>query len=208
MLPKKLTSGDQFKAVTIRTINALIDYVCKQRIIAGQGITLHRYASGTIVCAQVSDNHSVSTVNNESYSGYFSIKLRTAGETKKIVVCDGKSYDAKAGASGDSLVMVNGLMRLVPYTEFDIPSDQHAYIYVKYISIFEDADSGDRCEVRLGSEDDISEETSIALIGEITKKENDNISITQRHGTVLSKSTNGVPYIDWTYTCEMNYAEN
>ena len=143
-----------------------------------------------------------------SYNGYFVIKTRTIEDVKKIVVCDGKTYDAKEGRSGDSLVMVNGLMRSAPYTEFDIPSDQHRYIYVKYISILEDAASGDRCEIRLGSEDDISEETAIALIGEITKKESGDISITQRHGTILSKSTNGVPYIDWTYACEMSYVEN
>lgn len=52
MLPKKLTSGDQFKAVTVRTVNALIDYMCKHRVVAGKGITLNRYASGTIISAQ------------------------------------------------------------------------------------------------------------------------------------------------------------
>lgn len=68
MLPQKLKNGDQFKPVTVRTINAIIQYLTKHRIFSGAGICLHQYANGTILSAVGSSGGG--GVAAETYNGY------------------------------------------------------------------------------------------------------------------------------------------
>lgn len=67
MLPKKLTSGDQFKAITVRRINEIIDFITKHRIVAGSGVSLNRYPSGTVVSVQGAGSGGSS---GSDYDGY------------------------------------------------------------------------------------------------------------------------------------------
>ena len=67
MLPKKLTSGDQFKAITVRRINEIIDFITKHRIVAGSGVSLNRYPSGTVVSVQGAGSGGSSGSNYDGY---------------------------------------------------------------------------------------------------------------------------------------------
>lgn len=103
MLPQKLKNGDQFKPVTVRTINAIIQYLTKHRIFSGAGICLHQYANGTILSAVGSSGGG--GVAAETYNGY----LRAVYDADKKQVGLVCGFDPESEIAG--YCWVNGQKR-------------------------------------------------------------------------------------------------
>ena len=73
MFPRKLKSGDQFRPVTVRTINEIIDYLQKYRLFPGNGVSFRRYASGMIISATTGKSSTASS--KEIYTGFLAVKF-------------------------------------------------------------------------------------------------------------------------------------
>lgn len=136
------------------------------------------------------------------YNGYFTIKLRVLPNgTKKLVVCDGQTYDDTKGTSGNSLAYVGVSPFLVPYYEVDIAKiESQKNVVAEFTPPEYDKDGNVTKEGYVsiafcksldnyygGSESptDNGRERFFSLIGEISIKDGD-VQITQRHGTAYA----------------------
>lgn len=149
----------------------------------------------------VSDSQESSDVT-VSYNGYFTIKLRTTEDgTQKIVVCDGATYDAAEGNSGDSLAKVNTVIFSVKYKEFDI---QDGYVYLMFIPVSEDNATEEHVALMFDNEYLDRQDDATYLIGEChVSQETGDATIIQRHGTSATLyMSNGVAYIEYIIRCE------
>lgn len=93
MLPKKLSQGDQFKPAIIQAINNILDHLTSHRLYQGNGITLRRYAAGTVISAC---EGSGSKELSAAYTGYLCATY-IAKEKKLGVIC---GFDPKADIAG------------------------------------------------------------------------------------------------------------
>jgi hypothetical protein len=152
----------------------------------------------------ISDSQESSDVT-VSYSGYFTLLIRTLeDETKRLVVCDAPTYDSQKGTSGDSLAKVNTVMFNVKYKEFDI---QDGYVYLMFVPESENELTGEviKEHVAIMFDDKYLDRQDDAtyLIGECSvDPETGDPAIIQRHGTSATMyMSNGVAYIEYIIEC-------
>lgn len=128
-----------------------------------------------------------------SYNGYFTIKLRTLEDgTQKIVVCDGATYDAEKGTSGESLCQVNGSNYYIPYAEFNFDDVVGRRLFIVYRKN-EDTHKYEAVLQWIGNTESIHDTNYI--VGEVYST-----SLVQRHGA--TGNGNGVPQLTHIVTCE------
>ena len=143
----------------------------------------------------------VGTGGDSSYNGYFTIKLRTLEDgTQKIVVCDGATYDAEKGTSGESKARVNNKEFPIPYFESDVV---YGYIILQYTPTVFDEDGNETTveSIEIKIVQSTQNEKFIYEIGECTTSDNI-VKIIQRHGTTPSLYfSNGIAYIEYFIEC-------
>jgi hypothetical protein len=139
-----------------------------------------------------------------SYNGYFTIKLRTLEDgTRKIVVCDGATYDAEKGTSGESMAYVGGVYHTVEITEIPVPQ-KSTHVIAEFTPATRN-DNGDvitESDVFVSTCDDLtSKEGFFSEIG-LLRVEDTVLQIIQRHGTSgFSLFNNGTLFIDYYVRC-------
>ena len=100
-LPDKILHGDSYADIK-RKINQIVDFVRAQQPVAGRGVRIRHYTSGTIFEASGSGARQSSA---ESYDGFFAVSLvRDENEASVIRIADGSDPESQTAG----IAYVNG----------------------------------------------------------------------------------------------------
>ena len=100
-LPDKILHGDSYADIK-RKINLIVDFVRAQQPVAGRGVRIRHYTSGTIFEASGSGARQSSA---ESYDGFFAVSLvRDENEASVIRIADGSDPESQTAG----IAYVNG----------------------------------------------------------------------------------------------------
>lgn len=114
-LPDKILHGDSYADIK-RKINQIVDFVRAQQPVAGRGVRIRHYTSGTIFEASGSGARQSSA---EGYDGFFAVSLvRDENEASVIRIADGSDPESQTAG----IAYVNGKAVEFPVAELS-PSE-------------------------------------------------------------------------------------